>query len=230
MLNNQPPEKQHHRLDGVLQVHSIFATIQGEGPFAGQPATFVRLTGCNLQCPLCDTEYTSQRHFMSPDSVLLEVESKTAPNKLVVISGGEPFRQNLTPLVEHLCSRGYRVQIETNGTLAPSPRLTLDVTVVCSPKTGRVNPKLYPYIDAYKYVVRQGQINPADGLPELALDHPAEPQVARPHTDFAGQIFVQPADEQDVDRNAVNLIEAMASALKHGYTLCLQQHKILHLE
>ena len=65
-MNQQAPEKQQLRGDGLLAVHSIFYTIQGEGPFAGETAVFVRLAGCNLQCPLCDTDYTSDRRMVGP--------------------------------------------------------------------------------------------------------------------------------------------------------------------
>ena len=50
-INIQPIEKRELSTDGSVQVHSIFYTLQGEGPFAGQPAVFVRLAGFNLQCP-----------------------------------------------------------------------------------------------------------------------------------------------------------------------------------
>jgi len=50
-MNQQPIEKQFLHPKGDLEVHSIFLTIQGEGPFTGQRAVFVRLAGCNLQCP-----------------------------------------------------------------------------------------------------------------------------------------------------------------------------------
>ena len=54
-FNGQPIEKVQRTFDGTLEVHSIFKTIQGEGPFCGTPAVFIRLAGCNLQCPWCDT-------------------------------------------------------------------------------------------------------------------------------------------------------------------------------
>ena len=56
MINKQPIEKREPSYEGTLQVHSIFKTIQGEGPFCGTPCVFVRLAGCNLQCPACDTD------------------------------------------------------------------------------------------------------------------------------------------------------------------------------
>ena len=61
--NTQPAEKQVKSSGLILAINSIFYTIQGEGPFAGSPAVFVRLAGCNLQCPMCDTEYTSRQQM-----------------------------------------------------------------------------------------------------------------------------------------------------------------------
>ena len=57
-INSQAIEKSAHYTTRSYDVHSIFPTIQGEGPFVGQPAIFIRLAGCNLQCPACDTDYT----------------------------------------------------------------------------------------------------------------------------------------------------------------------------
>ncbi len=233
MNNTQAPEKALRRDDGQLAVHSIFPTIQGEGPFAGQPATFVRLAGCNLACPRCDTDYTSSRTLMSPEQILLTVKHATAPNRLVVITGGEPFRQNIAPLARCLLEEKFGVQVETNGTLAPnSDWISLyskhAPTIVCSPKTGKVHQALTPFVDAYKYVLHRDQLG-ADGLPTSALDHPAHPRLARPHRGYSGPVYVQPVDEQDRALNELNTKAAIASAMKHGFTLCLQTHKIIGL-
>src|SRR5437899_12151480 len=102
MLNIQRIEKQDLLL-GYVEVHHIFKTIQGEGPYVGTPAIFIRLAGCNLQCPHCDTDYTSQRKRMTPNEVFDEV-SRLAGNiiKLVVVSVGEPLRQILVQMCNAL--------------------------------------------------------------------------------------------------------------------------------
>ncbi len=231
MLNNQKADPLLGMRDGsTIEVHSIFNTIQGEGPFAGQPATFLRLAGCNLQCPLCDTEYTHGRKSWDYIKLAEEVSALAIGNKLFVITGGEPFRQNLSKLVHLLRQRG-RVQVETNGTLAPTiwSHDLDDVTIVCSPKTGKVNDKLLPYVSAYKYVLDVAHMD-ADGLPKLALEHPAAPRVARPHDGYKGQIYLQPADEKDPEKNKENLRAVLTACLFYGYTLCLQQHKIVGLD
>lgn len=228
-MNTQPISKSNHTPDGPVLVHSIFYTIQGEGPFAGRPAVFVRLAGCNLQCPACDTEYTGGE-LLSPEQVIDRVHAMTTQRTLVVISGGEPFRQNIGPLVARL-SRGFDVQIETNGTLY-LPGFPYDqATIVCSPKAGVIQRKLQPYIDALKYVLHADSIRPEDGLPIRALGHTAVPYVARPTAamERLKTIYVQPIDENESE-NPRHLAATIKSAQDHGYTLCLQLHKIIGME
>lgn len=227
-MNQQPPEKHTYDENGVLDVHSIFLTIQGEGPFTGRRAIFIRLAGCNLQCPMCDTEYTSGRSRMSPAEVLRTLYGILREKCLVVLTGGEPFRQNLRPLVATLLGAGYDIQIETNGTLYQDLPYSA-ITVVCSPKAGSVNKKLLPHIAALKYVLQHNDVQ-LDGLPSRALEHPNSGMLFRPPAGFGGIIYLQPADAQDQWKNSLNLGAAISSVLKHGYTLCLQTHKITGME
>lgn len=232
--NTQVPIKSIANQSGShLEVHSIFYTIQGEGPFAGHPAIFVRLGGCNLQCPGCDTEYSKDVKTLAFGRVVEHIEAVTEACKLVVITGGEPFRQNIAPLVRSLLAFGYKVQIETNGTLPPSGTLGHPVNglhVVCSPKTGKVNQKLLPVISAYKYVAKSEDISIIDGLPIKALGHSAAPQLARPHHDFKGPVYLQAMDEQNKDLNLINQVAVVESCKIHGHILCLQMHKIIGVE
>lgn len=231
-MNNQPIQKQFLTSNGFLFVHSIFQTFQGEGPFVGEPAVFIRLTGCNLQCPYCDTEYTANSTELYADDIVSIVNAQKTPNKLVVITGGEPFRQNIAPLVYRLLDSGFRVQVETNGTLyLPSLECIYDeITIVCSPKASKVNKKLEPHIDAYKYVISSTSVSMDDGLPEKVLDHSCKDAVARPPKDFDGNIYVQPMDAGDDLLNSLNLEAAMRVCLFNGYILCLQLQKILNVE
>lgn len=235
-MNLQPIEKRTRSADGLLSLHSIFHTIQGEGPFCGTPAVFIRLAGCNLQCPMCDTEYTQGRRQFHPRNILKEVR-KYADSGLVVISGGEPFRQDLTSLLYVLTGAGFYVQIETNGTLAPmkhSYRTMTDIRkgvyVVCSPKAGKVHPDISAVACCFKYVISHDSVNEDDGLPMLALEHPANPYVARPPKDWARPIYVQPMDAKDKMTNHLNLQAAVNSCMKFGYILQLQIHKIIGVE
>jgi 7-carboxy-7-deazaguanine synthase len=113
-----------------LVVSEVFGpTFQGEGPSAGRRAGFVRLGGCNLTCGWCDTRYTWD--WESYDRAV-ELSSETAASvllrldrmavDLVVITGGEPLLQQrrLGVLLEGCRERGWRVEVETNGTIAPA--------------------------------------------------------------------------------------------------------------
>lgn len=231
-LNVQPQESLQRNEDGSLEVHSVFKTIQGEGPFAGIPCVFVRLTGCNLQCPLCDTEYTSKREPWTPGR-LTERVNRAKKGGLVVITGGEPFRQNLSPFVRMLLKNGHYVQIETNGTLFDDTFPFGSVTIVCSPKTPKVHPELVPWIDCLKYVVEDGEVDLTDGLPTSVLGGPRPWRPSPAHIETlrrTGNLYVQPCDHQDPIKNAANIKAAVNSCLNLGYRLCLQMHKYAGLE
>lgn len=239
MKNTQPKEKSLYREDGHLDIVQVWRTIQGEGPFSGMPAVFVRLAGCNLDCPACDTDYTSGRRMFSPRSVLemtdlLSKKTEYMSTDLVVFTGGEPFRQNITPTVNGLLCAGYDVQIETNGTLwldsfGRVHDRFYNLTVVCSPKTPEINATAYRNADIWKYIVSHGQVDDKDGLPIATLGNTVG--VARPHKDVNPRdIYIQPLDEGDEEKNRLNLEVAVSSCLKFGYRLSLQIHKYIGLE
>lgn len=240
-INLQPPEGLDRRADGTVEVHSVFLTLQGEGPWAGVPAVFVRLSGCNISCPGCDTEYTSVRVRSTPEQVLntVRVKGKPTPDhkapELVVVTGGEPFRQDCGPMVKELLAAGYTVQIETNGLLNPPdgfPMYSPNLSVVVSPKGAQIAPKLRDRLGSgvhLKYVLRAGEVDPKDGLPTAVLENGRMP--AKPPAFVAPwQIFLQPMDEQDEERNAANRKAVVESCLRFGYRCCIQQHKLLGLD
>jgi 7-carboxy-7-deazaguanine synthase len=101
-----------------MQITEIYKSLQGESTYAGLPCVFVRLTGCNLRCSWCDTEYSFYGgKRMTPEQVLADVEELVAPGGLVEITGGEPMLQEreLVPLMQHLLELGYQVLLETSG-------------------------------------------------------------------------------------------------------------------
>ena len=235
-MNLQPIEKRTKSADGLLSLHSIFHTIQGEGPFCGTPSVFVRLAGCNLQCPACDTDYTQGRRAASVQEILDKVQEYQSSG-LVVITGGEPFRQDITRLLNVLTDAGFYVQIETNGTLEPveypystMPDIRTGVYVVCSPKAGKVHPRINDVACCFKYVIAHDSIHEDDGLPLRALEHRASPYVARPLKNWARPIYLQPMDSKDEELNRLNLQAAIDSCMKFGYILQLQIHKIISME
>src|SRR5689334_11198870 len=115
-----------------MRVTEIFHSIQGESTHAGRPCVFVRLTGCNLRCRWCDSEYTfTGGEKMSLDDVVARVESYGT--RLVEITGGEPLAQGEAfELITRLCDEGYEVLIETSGSIDITPvdpraKLIIDV-------------------------------------------------------------------------------------------------------
>jgi 7-carboxy-7-deazaguanine synthase len=105
-----------------MQITEIFRSIQGESTYAGLPCIFVRLTGCNLRCVWCDTEYSFHGGKAMSVEELLEVVVRFSDHEgarsvdLVEITGGEPLLQReVVPLMERLLEDGYRVLVETSG-------------------------------------------------------------------------------------------------------------------
>jgi 7-carboxy-7-deazaguanine synthase len=123
-----------------MQITEIYKSIQGESTHAGLPCVFVRLTGCNLRCSWCDSEYTfTGGHRMTLDEVLKEVEH-LSPGGLVEITGGEPMLQEkeVVPLMQRLLDDGYTVLLETSGErpLEHVPRAVHKIVDVKCPHSG----------------------------------------------------------------------------------------------
>lgn len=139
-----------------MKVNEIFGpTIQGEGRSAGMATMFLRTSICNLACSWCDTAYTwnwlgtsfghpekydrrKEIHEMSCDEIIKKLKEKGPRVKSLVITGGEPMLQQskIIELLELLKPLGYRVEIETNGTIEPRDEfLRLIDQINCSPKT-----------------------------------------------------------------------------------------------
>ena len=100
-----------------MQITEIYRSIQGESTYAGLPCIFVRLTGCNLRCDWCDSEYTFiGGRKMTVEEVEAEVR-KLEPVKLVEITGGEPMLQeaDVLELMRRLLDGGCTVLLETSG-------------------------------------------------------------------------------------------------------------------
>lgn len=100
-----------------LTVNEIFNSIQGESLYAGLGCTFIRLSGCNLRCSYCDTGYAYEEGTsLTITAIIDKVSGYGCP--LVEITGGEPLIQNETPLlITNLIENGYKVLLETNGTI-----------------------------------------------------------------------------------------------------------------
>ena len=101
-----------------MKVNEIFYSLQGEGAHTGTPAVFIRLSGCNLKCPFCDTDFKSYTE-MSESEIVAEVNRLSGRCKNVVITGGEPTIVNTEILIDLLHANNYFVMMESNGTKQP---------------------------------------------------------------------------------------------------------------
>jgi 7-carboxy-7-deazaguanine synthase len=100
---------------GRLRVNEIFYSIQGESTRAGLPCVFVRLTGCNLRCVWCDTEYAfHEGSQMAIHEIIARVRGYGC--KLVEVTGGEPMLQKgIHAIFSALLDENYTVMVETSG-------------------------------------------------------------------------------------------------------------------
>jgi organic radical activating enzyme len=183
---------------------------------AGSGETFDLTTGThNFICegfPVhnCDTDFESKSRIISLPDILNLVEDfafkgKIFKSDLVVITGGEPFRQNIFPLCDWLLSRNFRVQIETAGNLWVN-ELELffedgtPITIVCSPKTGKVHEKVQKYCHDWKYLIQEGQTSEMDGLPTMSTQVPGLKQNLWRPSQVEGTIWVQPCEAYKISK------------------------------
>lgn len=238
MFGHNPIRSQEHD-PTHLAVEESFYTIQGEGPQSGRPAVFIRLAGCNLACHFCDTQFETQAenrvrvdHFI--ESV---VERFTEQQRsFVVLTGGEPLRQNIMLLLAYLFRRGTKlVQIETAGTLWVTGLESFiregRVQLVCSPKTPRLNVEVIRHCRHWKYIVRAGEAG-IDGLPRRGTQLATKDKLSAVWRPFHMNpedhtVWLSPCDEQDPAKNKENMEAARDLCLQYGYRLSLQTHKII---
>ena len=132
-----------------LKINEIFYSIQGESTFVGRPCVMVRLTGCQMRCRWCDSEYSFyEGEWMALEKVVGQIESYGCP--MVEVTGGEPLLQpGVLLLLERLCDRGHEVLLETGGGLDVSlvdPRVRRIVDVKC-PGSGELEGNHWSNLD-----------------------------------------------------------------------------------
>jgi len=145
----------------MLTINEIFKSIQGESSHAGLPCIFIRLTGCNLRCTWCDTEYAFHDGKPMPiEEILKAIAPYGAP--LVEITGGEPLLQEeVYPLMQALLGHGYEVLLETGGavSLDKVPAKVKKIMDLKCPGSGEVDRNLYDNLnhlgagDEVKFVI-----------------------------------------------------------------------------
>jgi 7-carboxy-7-deazaguanine synthase (Cx14CxxC type) len=205
-------------------VKECFLTLQGEGLQSGSRAVFLRFAGCNLwsgreqdrasaQCTFCDTDFVGTDgegggKFASADALAAQVEAlwgKGSDQRLVVITGGEPMLQLDAALVDALHARGFRIAVETNGTLRATPGIDW---ICVSPKAG--TEVVQRRGNELKLVWPQEGIDPAE-LETWQFDH----------------FLVQPMDCEDRDKAIETAIRLAMDRPK--WRLSLQAHKVVGL-
>src|SRR6202795_4717295 len=130
--------------DSMPQVTEIYKSLQGESTYSGLPCISVRLTGCNLRCSWCDSEFSFYGGKKMPvQEVLSEVTRLNPSGGLVEITGGEPMLQEreLVPLMRQLLESGYRVLLETSGErpLERVPAEVIKIVDVKCPDSGEAD-------------------------------------------------------------------------------------------
>jgi len=197
-------------------VSEIFRSLQGEGLNQGRPCTFIRLTGCNLRCAWCDTDYAQEGGTkMSVTEVLDQVWLLNG--KHICITGGEPLLQQeeILELLKKFSLHGYTVEIETNGTRdfrKVQAFATICMDVKCPSSGERSDLSLLPFIsqrDCVKFVVADED----DLLYARAV-------MAR-YT-IRGEVFFSPVEGSDCRAIADYIVEENLPV-----RLQLQLHKIL---
>ncbi len=204
-----------------MKVFEIFPSLQGEGPFQGIPSTFIRLSGCNLRCRWCDTPDTQSGNAgeeMTCDEVFGQVKKYGLSH--VCITGGEPLLQQdeLIPLLIDLHEDGYITEIESNGTIDPSPAMKyssicLDIKCPSSGENSDISlVKKLRSVDSLKFVV-----GGTDDLEYMAgiLDEISTP----------AEIFVSPVWGSDFQAAADYIMK-----LKKPVRFQVQLHKTLGVE
>ena len=229
-----------------LLVNEVFQTIQGEGSYTGTPSIFVRLQGCPVGCPWCDTQHTwdilpqnqvdadiimlesseSPRYFSANSQQLFDLFTKQAYTaKHIVITGGEPCMFDLTEFSQQALAKHYSVQIETSGTF--EIKCADKVWVTLSPK---INMKAgMPVLT--QAMLRANEIkHPVamqkhiDELDTLLLETKQQ-AVANKQMFECPQIYLQPISQQE---RATEL--AIATCIERNWRLSVQLHKYIGVE
>ena len=118
----------------TLNITEIFYSLQGEAREVGIPTVFVRLTGCPLRCNYCDTAYAFKgNNPLSIEQILAEISKYKT--HYICVTGGEPMAQsNCLGLLDTLIEKGYKVSMETSGSIDIS-KVNKNVSIVMDLKT-----------------------------------------------------------------------------------------------
>lgn len=219
------------------KINELFETIQGEGSFTGQPSIFIRLQGCPVGCSWCDTKHTWEielsdevnkevmlakveetpqwAHF-SVEQILALVAKRHYKAKHIVITGGEPCMEDLTPLCTAFEALGYSTQVETSGTFEIKVSKKCWVTV--SPKVNMRGG--YPILNSA--MVRADEIKHPVATEQHIEDLKA---LLAEHKIMTTPVYLQPISQK---KRATEL--AIARCIENNWRLSVQVHKYLGIE
>ena len=198
----------------MKKINEIFYSLQGEGHHTGYPSVFIRFSGCNLECPFCDTHH-KQGIYMSDDDIIRAVNLYKAD--WIILTGGEPSMWIDNDFVTSLKrATGKRVAIETNGT-RPLP-VSLDWVCV-SPKHGICGS------DTDESIIVAER---ADELKVVDVGQDLEPYFSLPCVDEHTLMYLQPCFVSDVHKNNENRMRTVGRVLADPrWTLSVQLHRFL---
>lgn len=184
----------------MLRINEMFTGIQGEGGRSGEATFFIRLSGCNLRCKFCDTQYAFIDSFFLTEQEVVD-SAKSSNLKWVCITGGEPLMQDISPLIALLKDNGFKIAIETNGTykipsgidyVTVSPKRNVDIVATSA--------------NEWKYII------------EDVTDFDRIKQVEN--------VYLQPVDNNiKIARQCVDKILE-----NQGWKLSLQLHKLIKVK
>ncbi|MBQ1874390.1 MAG: radical SAM protein [Paludibacteraceae bacterium] len=211
------------------RVNEIFYTLQGEGAHMGIPAVFIRLSGCNLRCPWCDTDFAEAMPMTAEEIVGEALALYDIPNerrRMVVLTGGEPSLQVDSALVDALHAAGFYICIETNGT-HPLPE-GID-WITCSPKVECLDTRKSHAGLALRQVNEVKVVYTGEYNPEVWREHlEAEHWMLQPLR-YTGEWLLNNCDAFEDDRND-NMDDTVRYILSHPFwRLSIQIHKIVGL-
>ena len=199
-------------MNGKYRVNEIFCSLQGEGFWTGTPMVFVRLSGCNLRCPFCDTDHQSYTE-MSAQEILSQVQRYHCPR--ICLTGGEPLLQLDSELLDTFSA--YIVHMETNGSVN-NPEANRVQWITLSPKS---------HLPGYN---KTGSIRipEADEIKLVYDGTLTEEQICAWEGFRASHLFLQPCDVPDPVKRQQLLEQTIDFVKKHPlWRLSLQTHKLL---
>jgi organic radical activating enzyme len=192
-----------------LKVKEIFYSLQGEGGRQGEASIFIRLSGCNLKCDFCDTDFFGGERMEL--SQILSVIRKF-PCQWIIWTGGEPALQLTDEAIAFFKYAGYFQAIESNGHYPLSS--LLDYTAVSPKENPDYAKEFNPSVDEVRLPIKKGDMIP-----------PFE-QLPKAKHYFLSPIFTD--DESETKENINNCVEQVKQ-MPH-WRLSLQIHKLIHIE